>query len=330
MNMLDIARVMSFSESEALQIGRRIILPSSFTNSLRYLQECYQDAMSLVRKFGKPDIFNTMTCSPQDESILAAIKPNQSPNDRPDIISRVFNKLKDQLIHEYVKEEIMGRVICYIFVIEFQKRGPPHMHALFTLDREDKLRNGLDVDRLISAEIPDFEEDPILYNLVTKFHVHGPCGDLNPKSLCMVNDICSKKYPKQFNDTTIIDTNGYAIYKRPNNNRFVMKNGQQLDNRWIVPYNPYLLKRFHCHNNVEKVSDFEGVKYLYKYIYKGHDATTIVSKMLKKMKTIKLLPMMKSKHSLIVDTLVHLKHVGDYLNLICKEKVILYKDYQFI
>lgn len=44
-----------------------------------------------------------------------------------------------------------------------------------------------------------------------------------------------------------------------------------LNNRWVVPYNPYLLARFDCHINVEVCSTIKAVKYLYKYIYKGHD-----------------------------------------------------------
>ena len=40
-----------------------------------------------------------------------------------------------------------------------------------------------------------------------------------------------------------------------------------MDNRWVVFYNPYLLQMF----NVEVCSSIKAVKYLHKYIYKGHD-----------------------------------------------------------
>ena len=47
--------------------------------------------------------------------------------------------------------------------------------------------------------------------------------------------------------------------------------GAELDNRWVVPYNPGLLMRYNCHMNVEACSSIKACKYLFKYVYKGHD-----------------------------------------------------------
>jgi hypothetical protein len=44
-----------------------------------------------------------------------------------------------------------------------------------------------------------------------------------------------------------------------------------LDNRWVVPYNPIPLMRYNCHINVEACCNIKSIKYIYKYIYKGHD-----------------------------------------------------------
>ncbi|XP_044966515.1 uncharacterized protein LOC123426713 isoform X1 [Hordeum vulgare subsp. vulgare] len=48
-----------------------------------------------------------------------------------------------------------------------------------------------------------------------------------------------------------------------------------LDNRWVVPYNPYLLRMFNCYINVEVCSSIKAIKYLCKYVYKGHDRASI-------------------------------------------------------
>uniref|UniRef100_K4AMU8 ATP-dependent DNA helicase n=1 Tax=Setaria italica TaxID=4555 RepID=K4AMU8_SETIT len=51
--------------------------------------------------------------------------------------------------------------------------------------------------------------------------------------------------------------------------------GHILDNQWVVPYNPCLLRTFNCHINVEACSSIKSVKYLFKYIYKGHDRASV-------------------------------------------------------
>ena len=40
---------------------------------------------------------------------------------------------------------------------------------------------------------------------------------------------------------------------------------------WVVPYNPYFLKKYRCHINVEVAATVNLMAYFYKYIYKGHD-----------------------------------------------------------
>ena len=50
----------------------------------------YMDAMALVRKYGKPDIFLTMMCNPNWDEIKNELYPGQTPQDRPDLITWVF------------------------------------------------------------------------------------------------------------------------------------------------------------------------------------------------------------------------------------------------
>jgi hypothetical protein len=47
------------------------------------------------------------------------------------------------------------------------------------------------------------------------------------------------------------------------------------NNGWVVPYNPFLLLTFECHINVEICSSVKSVKYLHKYVYKGHDRAEV-------------------------------------------------------
>ena len=131
-----------------------------------------------------------------------------------------------------------------LYVVEFQKRGLPHIHSLVWLKADTDDPIPFTIDSYISAEIPDYREDTLGYALVEEFMVHGPCGAYNPQSPCMKDGVCSKHYPKDFSEESTIDALGFPIYRRPNNDRYVMKNGHRLNNRWIVPYNMELLKMF--------------------------------------------------------------------------------------
>ena len=48
-----------------------------------------------------------------------------------------------------------------------------------------------------------------------------------------------------------------------------------LDNRWVVPYNPYLSRKYRVYINIEIYITIKAVKYIYKYIYKGPDKVTL-------------------------------------------------------
>ena len=59
------------------------------------------------------------------------------------------------------------------------------------------------------------------------------------------------------------------MYHRRDNGAHVVKKKVALDNRWVVPYNIYLVTKYDAHINVEICTTVTVVKYLYKYVYKG-------------------------------------------------------------
>ena len=48
-----------------------------------------------------------------------------------------------------------------------------------------------------------------------------------------------------------------------------------MDNRWIIPYSPYLTAKYYAHINVDVCTFIQSIKYIHKYIYKGNDYTTL-------------------------------------------------------
>ena len=262
-------------------VGRRIILPSTFTGGPRYMHERQQDAMTYVRRYGHPDLFITTTTNPNWPEIKSNLLPGQDPQDRPDIVARVF-RLKVQKLLEMLKSEmVFGKAQAWLYSIEWQKRGLPHCHLLLWLSAEHRITPDR-IDNVICAEIPDPSVDPELHQIVMSNMVHGPCGCINPNSPCMQDGRCSKKYPKQYIAETQLGADSYPLYRRssPDNGGQVsnisMRIGgsrvdQQIDNRWIVPYNKLLLRSMNCHCNVELCMSIKSIKYVLKYVHKGCD-----------------------------------------------------------
>ena len=101
--------------------------------------------------------------------------------------------------------------------------------------------------------------------------IHGPCGPANLNAPCMEGPVCTKDFPKKYNNATFFDTNGHVHYRRRQSNVHTLKRQMKLDNTYVVPYNRTLLLAFQAHINVEYCGWSMLIKYLFKYISKGTD-----------------------------------------------------------
>ena len=260
------------------QAGTHVILPSTYKGSPRDNIQRYCDAMAVVRELGKPSYFITMTCNPEWKEIVDHLPNGLEAHDCPDLVARVFNMKLNALLNDLLKKNVMGKVKGHTYVIEFQKRGLPHAHILMIMVDQDDPKCPEQYDCAVTAE---FHDDPEVRQVQAKRMYHrcrkscendtgrgGKCG-------------CTKGYPKPFRDHTSDGNDSYPEYRRrsPENggNTFkkMSKNGKEilevLDNRRVVPHNVYLLMKYRCHINVEICNSITAVKYLYKYVYKGHD-----------------------------------------------------------
>ncbi|XP_025405609.1 uncharacterized protein LOC112679890 [Sipha flava] len=261
--LMDHLAVQDVPQDQQHAVGRRVILPSSFAGSPRSMQLNYQDAMAIVRKFGKPDLFITFTCNPRWPEIVENLPPRVVSSDRPELVSRVFNLKLQDLMRDITEHHIFGRVEAFVYVVEFQKRGLPHAHILLILQEMYKPKVAEDVDQLIRTEIPDPDTERELYDIVVTNMMHGPYGVLNPVCSCMVDGKCQKDFPKPFNSKTQFrSAGGYPAYRRRDNGRAALVRNRELFNDSVVPYNPYLLLKYNAHINVEVCSTVKSVIYL--------------------------------------------------------------------
>jgi hypothetical protein len=243
-------------------IGTPVILPSSFPNSPRFYHNLYLDALALPRKFGKPDLFITMTANPQWKEITDAIPHGSHWKHHQDIVGRVFYLKLKAMMDLIVKNKLFGEVLGFCYRIEWQARGMPHAHILIIL--KTKIESPRHIDEVVWAEIPCPVQHPILHAIVVQRMIHSPC-DMNSESPCRQktkDGQCRRHFPKEFNTVTTAAGDGYPQYRRRGNFSFV-RNGQVIDDRWVVPYNPYLLETFDCHINTEVCASKKCFKYVY-------------------------------------------------------------------
>jgi hypothetical protein len=151
-------------------------------------------------------------------TILINSHPGQTAVDRPDIVTYVFYA-KQQALLKNIRDGYYGKVAGFVYTIEYQKRGLPHMHLLIFLEEQDKIRTVEQVDAIISAQLPDSNVHPQLYSAISKCMLHGPCS----LQRCIENNVCKKHFPKAFALQTIIKEDGYPDYARPDNGRTVQK-----------------------------------------------------------------------------------------------------------
>ncbi|KAL8115814.1 hypothetical protein AgCh_022349 [Apium graveolens] len=214
-------------------VGKATILPASFTGSKRYMNQYFKDAMAICRTLGHPSLFLTMITNTKWSEIQRMLKflPGIDVVDAPDVVTRVFKMKVDQLLDQIKNKNCFGCCIGVMHVIEFQKRGLPHAHMLIWLHPNDRPKTTEQIDKMVSAEIPDPSIDPVGYEAVKNYMIHGPCGTDCVKSSCMVKGCCIKHFPKRYNSHTYFGDCGFPIYKRRKTGITVKKKGIDLDNR---------------------------------------------------------------------------------------------------
>lgn len=105
-------------------MGKMTILPASHTGGRRYMIQNYHDGIAICREYGPLDFFVTFTCNPKWPEIAEGIfEPGQKPNDRADIIVRVFSMKLEELLHDIKNGDAFGPCNAGIIISNYQKNS---------------------------------------------------------------------------------------------------------------------------------------------------------------------------------------------------------------
>ena len=91
---------------KASNVGRRVILSSSFNGSPRNIYQNYLDAISIVH-FGKPSLFITLNNNRGWPEIVNNIGVGETDKFRPDIMVRVFKPKLKALIEGLIQKKYL-------------------------------------------------------------------------------------------------------------------------------------------------------------------------------------------------------------------------------
>ena len=131
----------------------------------------------------------------------------------PWICCRVFKLKLEMLKKDLFERNVLGRVVGFTYVIDFQKRGlPPQAHMLIVLHPDDKLRTA---DKVICAEICD-ESMSARKELRAKQlrHMVHSCRDKCFGEDDPQHENCANSYPRNFCKETADSEAGYPNYRR--------------------------------------------------------------------------------------------------------------------
>lgn len=250
-----------------VQESENIYLPASFLGSGRWSSNQITDSLTIAAAYGPPTFFVTFTCNGDWPEIRSRLQPGQTYTDIPVVVCRVFKQKLSRLMNTFrTMFPNAGRLLYSIQRVEFQKRGLPHAHILLKYSNDCTAPG--DIDRVISAHVPETAEDA---TIVRRFMIHPthnsriinnvPPSPENPLKYCEKwkdgARVCRFGYPKPPQEQTSFDTVGRVLYQRGEGDAFV------------VPHCLPLLRKYECHMNMEIAGCGQLFQYLFKYIHKG-------------------------------------------------------------
>ena len=234
------------------------LLPATITGSKSYMKKKWLRLLAIVCAQGPGDLFLTLTANDSWDVLKTILQQyeNNSTILNPIDVSEYFFK-RFEALHDIFqgKKSVFGEVQNWWYRVKSQNRGALHIHMILWI------KEGTIPDNVIVAELPrgDDEDSQHLRELVQKFQVHTcrPNRCFRTTSGKVITR-CKYGFPQKLQNKDGIDKDGIRFeYKRT-----------ELEDRYIVPYNPYALQMWDAHIYIMRITSNGLDRYLVKYIAK--------------------------------------------------------------
>ena len=184
------------------------------------------EVLAMVKQLGIPTFFLTLSCADlrwdelphiinklnklglSDDEIknLSYEERCKYLNTNPVLVARHFQYRVQVFFKEILLDGPLGKTEFYVYRVEFQVRGSPHIHSFLWIKNAPTLTSETEqqyinfVESTVSAKLPDPSEQPDLYNFVKTYQIHThsrTCWKYNKNK-------CRFHYGRYFTDRTII------------------------------------------------------------------------------------------------------------------------------
>ena len=240
-----------------------------------YWKHRQSEVRALCQQFGDPDLMLTFTFVNKWPEVKEAERQAQdlfhdrldirfSPVESMQIWKGRFYDIKAENFGKLIAVMGFGEVAHYVWRLEFQARGAPHVHALIWL------REPLDCAR-ISNTMFAVAPDPLTANLSAL--VMGPMIHTCSLGRCRRGDpslTCRYGFPKPVTGNVhITDSGAVCLPRGP-------------EDQWIVDYSPAFLLKWagHCHVNILRTRESpdcspNAIHYIVKYNFKAEPSLRV-------------------------------------------------------
>ena len=195
--------------------------------SPEYWTKTLNDLFAMIRQIGIPTWFCTFSCAELSRwpEVIETIElqhgrvvdfwsldwPEKCAIIRSNPVTavRMFHERVSNFMKNVIKSEAypIGEVIDHFYRVEFQQRGAPHIHCLFWVKNAPKLNENSDeeiaefVDKYVSTELPDADDEPELHEIVSTCQMHRK---RHTKSCKKGNQKCRYNFPRPASENTFI------------------------------------------------------------------------------------------------------------------------------
>jgi hypothetical protein len=108
----------------------------------------YHDGIVICCAYEPPDLFITFTCNIKWPEIAIALLPGEYPNDRADVIVRVFHMKLEQLLDDLCSKKNIWPNVSYIIFNRILKKRTTTC-TYITVDRQKWNRNSIRYNKLV-------------------------------------------------------------------------------------------------------------------------------------------------------------------------------------